>query len=570
MFKLIKYLKGYWAASISAPLFKFVEALFELIIPLVVANIVDVGVANGDGNHVVRMGLVMFGLGAAGFGFSALCQYLAARSSLGYGTNLRTALYDHINRFSFAELDRFGTSTLVTRITADVNQTQQAVAMFIRLVMRAPFILIGSIVMAMLINVKLSLIFIGAAIVVSTILFIIMRRSVPYYRDLQKGLDRVSLLTQENLSGARVVRAFSKEEEEKADFGEATAALQKTSVRVGRISALLNPLTYVAINAAIILLLWLGGKSVNVGNLTQGEVIALVNYLNQILLVLVVLANLIVTFTKASASAARINEIFAVTPSMEEGVGAEPDEGAPAVQFDDVSFSYGNDVENSLENISFTLGRGQSLGIIGGTGSGKTTLVNLIPRFYDAKGGVRVFGRDVKEYTYAQLRTRVAIVQQGSALFSGSLRDNLRMGNQAATDEEIWAALRTAQAAEFVEKYDEGLDYAVLAKGRNFSGGQKQRLSIARALVANPEILILDDASSALDYATDAALRRALGLRRDLTVICVSQRTNSVMHCDRIMVLEDGRMTALGDHETLLETCPAYAELYRLQNEEAA
>ncbi len=570
MLKLIRYLKGYWAASISAPLFKFMEALFELIIPLVVANIIDVGVANGDTAHIVRMGLLMFGLGAAGFGFSALCQYLAARSSLGYGTNLRRALYDHVNRFSFAELDRFGSPTLVTRITADVNQTQQAVAMFIRLVMRAPFILIGSIVMALLINVKLSLIFIGAAVVVSIILFIVIRLSVPYYHRLQKGLDRVSLLTQENLSGARVVRAFSKEEEEKEDFAAATDALQKTSERVGRISALLNPLTYIAINAAIILLLWLGGKTVYYGDLTQGEIIALVNYLLQIQLVLVVIANLIVTFTKASASAARINEVFDVETSMTEGAGATPDESAPAVRFDDVSFAYGSDVENSLENISFTLGRGQSLGIIGGTGSGKTTLVSLIPRFYDAKGVVEVFGNDVKAYTFRELRGRVAVVQQGSALFSGTLRDNMRMGNEEATDEEIWAALETAQAAEFVRKYPEGLDKVVLAKGRNFSGGQKQRLSIARALVAKPQILILDDASSALDYATDAALRRALKAMDGLTVVSVSQRTNSVMHMDRIIVLEDGRMTACDTHENLLENCPAYAELYRLQNEEAA
>lgn len=567
MFKLIRFLKGHLAAAISAPLFKFMEALFELIIPLVVANIIDVGVANGDGSHILKMGAVMFALGAAGFGFSTLCQYLAARASLGFGTNLRSALYKHINRFSFAELDRFGSPTLVTRITADINQTQQGVAMFIRLVMRAPFILIGSIVMALIINVKLSLIFIAAAVAVSVILFVIMRLSVPYYKKLQKGLDKISLLTQENLSGARVVRAFSKEEEEKTDFKAAADSLKKTSERVGRISALLNPLTYAVINMGIALIIWFGGKTVYYGGLTQGEIIALVNYLNQILLALVVLANLIVTFTKASASASRINEVFALEPSMTEGAGAEGKADAPAVEFDGVEFSYGNDVGNSLEDISFAVAKGESLGIIGGTGSGKTTLVSLIPRFYDCRGTVRVDGVDVRQYTYKQLRSKVAIVQQHTAMIAGTLRDNMRLGRETATDEEIWDALETAQAADFVRKYPEGLDKRVQAKGRNFSGGQKQRLSIARALVVQPEILILDDSSSALDYATDANLRRALKSRKDLTVVTVSQRTNSVMHMDKIIVLEDGRMSAYGTHAELMRDCPAYGELYRLQNE---
>lgn len=563
MFKLIRFLKGYYVSSAIAPLFKLMEALFELIIPLVVARIIDVGVAHGDAGYVIRMGILMIGLGIVGFLCSMVCQYQAARSSLGYGTNLRRALYGHINAFSFAELDRFGPASLVTRLTADVNQTQTAVAMFIRLVMRAPFITVGSIVMALLIDVKLSLIFLGGGVVIAVILFLIMRRSVPYYIAAQKGLDNITRLTQENLSGARVVKAFSKEKEEEADFSAAADALAKTNVRVGRIAGLLNPLTYAVINLSVALILWFGGKAVSYGNLMQGEIIALVNYLNQILLALVVIANLVVIFTKASASAARINEVFDVTPSMTEGAGAEPVPGAPKLSFDNVSFKYGTDVGYSLENISFALQAGQTLGIIGGTGSGKSTLVNLIPRYYDCEGTVAIDGAPVREYTAAQLRDKVAVVAQAAHLFSGTIRDNLRFAAPDADDGEMRQALTVAQA-DFVFESPEGLDRMVQAKGRNLSGGQKQRLSIARAVVKNPEILILDDSASALDFATEAKLRRAIAAL-PATKVIISQRIGSIKNADLILVLDEGKTAGLGTHEQLLAGCPLYAELNALQ-----
>ena len=563
MFQLIKYLKGYYVSSVVAPLFKFMEALFELIIPLVVARIIDVGITGGDSAYVYKMGALMIGLGLTGFLCSTVCQYLAARASLGYGTNLRRALYRHINTFSFAELDKFGPASLVTRLSADINQTQLAVAMFIRLVMRAPFITIGSVVMAMTIDLKLSLIFLGGGAVIVAVLAVIMRLSVPYYIRAQKGLDKITNLTQENLAGARVVKAFSREKEEKADFYEAADSLAKTNVRVGRIAGLLNPLTYAVINLSVVLIIWFGGKSVYYGNLSQGQIIALVNYLNQILLALVVIANLIVTFTKASASAARINEVFAVTPSMQEGQGVKPVAGAPKLAFEHVSFKYGTDVGYSLEDISFTLKAGQTLGIIGGTGSGKSTLVNLIPRYYDCEGAVRLDGQPVSAYTAAQLRDKVAVVAQAAHLFSGTIADNLRVGKPDATDEELENALRIAQA-DFVFDHPEGLGRVVQAKGRNLSGGQKQRLSIARAVVKNPEILILDDSASALDFATEAKLRAEIG-KLPCAKVIVSQRIGSIRAADTILVLDDGKAVGVGTHDELLAGCPLYAELYALQ-----
>ncbi len=563
MFKLIRFLKGYYLPSAVAPVFKFMEALFELIIPIVVARIIDVGIAGEDTGYIYRMGALMIGLGITGFLCSTVCQYLAARSSLGYGTNLRRALYAHINTFSYAELDRFGPASLVTRLSNDINQTQMAVAMFIRLVMRAPFITIGSIVMAMMIDLRLSLVFLGGGVVIAVILFAVMRSSVPYYIKAQKGLDKITRLTQENLSGARVVKAFAKEKEEENDFNEAADDLARINIRVGRIAGLLNPLTYAVVNLSVALIIWLGGKRVYYGGLTQGEIIALVNYLNQILLALVVIANLIVIFTKASASAARINEIFDVTSSMKEGEGAQPVEGAPALEFRNVSFKYGTDVGYSLENISFTLEAGQTLGIIGGTGSGKSTLVNLIPRYYDAEGDILIDGAPVAEYTFAQLMDKIALVAQTAHLFSGTIRDNLRFGKPDADEEEMRAALRVAQA-DFVFASDEGLDRVVQAKGRNLSGGQKQRLSIARAVIKNPEILILDDSASALDFATEARLRAAVS-KLSAAKVVVSQRIGTIRSADRILVLDEGRAVGYGTHDELLRDCPLYAELNALQ-----
>ena len=563
MLKLIRFLKGYYLPSAVAPVFKFMEALFELIIPIVVARIIDVGIAGEDTGYIYRMGALMIGLGITGFLCSTVCQYLAARSSLGYGTNLRRALYAHINTFSYAELDRFGPASLVTRLSNDINQTQMAVAMFIRLVMRAPFITIGSIVMAMMIDLRLSLVFLGGGVVIAVILFAVMRSSVPYYIKAQKGLDKITRLTQENLSGARVVKAFAKEKEEENDFNEAADDLARINIRVGRIAGLLNPLTYAVVNLSVALIIWLGGKRVYYGGLTQGEIIALVNYLNQILLALVVIANLIVIFTKASASAARINEIFDVTSSMKEGEGAQPVEGAPALEFRNVSFKYGTDVGYSLENISFTLEAGQTLGIIGGTGSGKSTLVNLIPRYYDAEGDILIDGAPVAEYTFAQLMDKIALVAQTAHLFSGTIRDNLRFGKPDADEEEMRAALRVAQA-DFVFASDEGLDRVVQAKGRNLSGGQKQRLSIARAVIKNPEILILDDSASALDFATEARLRAAVS-KLSAAKVVVSQRIGTIRSADRILVLDEGRAVGYGTHDELLRDCPLYAELNALQ-----
>ena len=563
MFKLIRFLKGYRPQAIIAPLFKFTEAAFELIIPLIVADIIDVGIGGGDTSYVIKYGLIMVALGALGLGFSLSCQYLAAVSSTGYGTNLRKAMFSHINTLSFAELDRIGASSMLTRITADVNQTQTAVAMFIRLITRVPFIVIGSAVMAFTINARLALIFVAGAIVISVILFFIMRATVPSYKKVQKRLDDVNELTEENLSGARVVRAFSKQDEEKRDFDEATDGLTRVSEAVGKLSALLNPLTYVVINACIIAVIALGGYKVFDGAITQGQLIALVNYLSQILLALIVFANLIVTFTKASASALRINEVFALSPSVTDGSASDIAlyENAPEVEFEHVDFSYNAD-RLSLKDISFKLERGKSLGIIGATGSGKSTLVGLIPRFYDAVGGtVKVCGVDVKEFPLKQLRSRIGIVAQKTGLFSGSVRENMQMGDKTIDDERIIAALKAAQAYDFISAKPEFLDANVAAGGKNFSGGQRQRLTIARALAKNPKLLILDDSSSALDTLTDRNLRAALKEIDGLTSIIVSQRCGSIRHAEEILVLEDGEIVGRGTHKELYESCEVYREI---------
>ena len=575
MLKLIRFLKGYWFKTGSGPFFKLIEAVFELITPLVVAWVIDTAIPEGqqgDYTALITGGAIIVALGVFGLAFSLTAQFFASRASLGFGTNLRRELYAHVNTFSYRELDLFSTPSLITRLTADINQTQQAVAMFIRLVTRAPFIIVGSIVMAMIIDLKLSLIFLAVAVVVGGILFIILTTTMPKYKEVQSKLDTVTLYTRENLSGARVVRAFGAEEREKRTFNAAADSLSRASIRVGALSALLNPLTYAVLNVAIIALLFFGGKQVYYGNLTQGEVIALVNYMMQILNALVVFANLLVIFTKASASAARINEVFDVKSSMTEGKGAVPRENEPAIEFKDVTFYYANSPSPSLSNINLTVKKGASIGVLGGTGSGKSTLVSLIPRLYDVtEGEVRVFGVNVKEYSGAQIGSIISMAPQKAVLFSGTVRDNMLWGKADATDEEIQNALTVSQSAEFVNAFPEKLDKQILQGGKNLSGGQRQRLTVARALVSNPEILILDDSSSALDFATDAKLRKALSSMREktgLTTVTVSQRATTVRHCDLIVVMDEGRIAGVGTHEQLFETCEVYREICSSQNKE--
>ena len=575
MTKLLKYLKGYWSKTIIGPFFKLVEAVFELIVPVIVAWIIDTAIPrgqNGDYSGLIYGGLIILALGVFGLGFSLTAQFFASRASMGFGTNLRRDLYAHINTFTYAELDKFSTTSLITRMTSDVNQTQQAVLMFIRLVLRAPFIAVGAIVMAMIIDVKLSLIFIAAALVIAGLLALILALTMPKYKSVQAKLDDVTRLTKENLSGARVIRAFDAEEREKAGFDKASEKLSSASIKVGALSALLNPLTYAVLNIAIIAILYFGGKTVYYGNLSQGEIIALVNYMTQILNALIVFANLLVTFTKASASAARINEVFAVTSSMQEGEGATPDMNAPAIELTDVSFTYASSPSPSLENVNLTVQRGQSVGILGGTGSGKTTLVSLMTRLYDAtQGKVKVFGEDVKNYTNAQLYSLFGVAPQKAVLFEGTVRENMQWGKADATDEEIDEALQISQSAEFVYAKKDGLDEYIAQGGKNLSGGQRQRLTIARALVSSPAILVLDDSSSALDFATDARLRKALGKLREekgLTTVTVSQRATSLKYCDVIIVLDDGKVVGLGTHDELIDSCPVYREICLSQNKE--
>ena len=575
MLKFARFLKQFKKEVLIGPVFKLTEAVFELIVPLVMAQIIDVGIANGDRGYVLRMGGVMVLLGLVGLGCALICQYCAARASQGFGTVLRSEMFRHINTLSHGEIDQIGTPSLITRITNDVNQLQLAVAMLIRLVVRAPFLVIGATVMALLLDWKLACIFFVAAPLMALVLYLVMSRSIPFYRIIQKKLDRISLITRENLSGVRVIRAFSRQEKEKERFAQASEDQMSTSIAVGRISALLNPLTSAIINLAIAAVIWFGGFRVDAGGMTQGEVIAFVNYLNQILLAMIVVANLVVIFTKAAASATRVDEVLELHPSIVNRVSrpAQEVEGSPEIAFDAVSFAYPDAGAYSLSDISFTVARGQTLGIIGGTGCGKSTLVNLIPRFYEvSQGSLKVDGVDVRDYPMEQLRGKVGIVPQKAVLFSGTLRQNMQWRKQDATDEEIWQALETAQAASFVRKMPDGLDSVILQGGKNLSGGQKQRLTIARALVGEPEILILDDSASALDFATDAALRRAIakfsaGRGNRMTTIIVSQRANTVRYADQIVVLDDGKAAGIGTHEQLLESCQTYREIYWSQNE---
>ncbi|WP_394916370.1 ABC transporter ATP-binding protein [uncultured Robinsoniella sp.] len=563
MRKLIKYLKGYEKESIIGPLFKLLEACFELLVPLVMARIIDIGIKNADLPYILKMGAVLIGFGVLGLTCSLTAQYFAAKAATGFGTELRKDLFSHINGLSYTELDTIGTSTLVTRITSDINQAQAGVNLVLRLFLRSPFIVLGAVIMAFTINVKLAWIFVVLVPILSIVIYGIMMISIPIYKKVQNKLDKVLLITRENLTGARVIRAFSRQKEEIGDFDRESSQLMGIQLLVGRISALLNPITYVVVNTAIIIVLWFGGKTVYSGIITQGELIALINYMSQILLALVALASLIISFTKASASAIRINDVFEQKSDMKEGdTPVLQEKGAPKVVFDNVCFAYkGN--KDSLTNLSFAAKAGQTIGIIGGTGSGKSTLVNLIPRFYDVReGAVKMDGVNVKDYPFGQLRRKVGVVPQNAVLFSGTIRDNMKWGKKDASDEEIYRALEIAQAKEFVDNKPEGLDTKILQGGKNLSGGQRQRLTIARALVGQPEVLILDDSASALDFATDSKLRRAITEKtKGMTVFIVSQRATTIRGANQIIVLDDGAVAGIGTHLELFETCEVYKEI---------
>lgn len=575
MFKLAKrYLGSVKQYIIIGQTSKLIEAIFEVIVPLIMAAIVDNGIKGNMGKgYVYKMGGVLILLGVLGLCFALICQYLASKASQSVGTVMRNDMFRHINSLSHAELDRLGTPSLITRLTNDINQVQQAVAMFIRLVVRAPFIVIGSAIMAMSIDLKLSVIFVIIIPLVVLVLYLIMSRSIKYYKVIQKKLDRISLVTREGLSGVRVIRAFSRQDTEQKRFDEANDDYLDISLRVGRLSALLNPLTYVILNLAIAAIVWYGGVGVDTGRLTQGEVIAFVNYMTQISLALVVVANLVVLFTKAAASSARINEVLDIEPSIKNGTEKDGAGSENAVEFSHVYFSYNNSGEYALEDIDLTAKKGETIGVIGGTGSGKSTLASLIPRFYDiSKGELKINGTNAADYDTTALRQKVGVVPQKAVLFSGTIAENMRWGKRDATDEEIWKALEIAQAKEFVEKMPDGLDTHIAQGGKNLSGGQKQRLTIARALVSQPDILILDDSASALDFATDAALRKAIAQNTTgMTTFIISQRANSIMQADKIIVLDDGRQAGLGTHRELLESCGVYREICysQLSKEEA-
>lgn len=572
------YMKNYKKETVLAPLFKMLEACFELCVPLVIASLTDVGIRNGDKGYIVKMGLVLFVLAAIGFGCSVVAQFFSARAAVGVATKLRHNLFKHIESFSFTEIDKVGTSTLITRMTSDVNQVQSGVNMLLRLFLRSPFIVFGAMVMAFTIDVKSALIFVVTIIVLLIVVFAIILYTIPMYKRVQSALDRVLGITRENLTGARVIRAFGMEDEEIEEYDNRTSLLFKLQVAVGRISALMNPVTLFIINIATIILIWTGGIQVNDGRLSQGEVIALVNYMSQILVELVKLANLIVTLTKAVACGNRIEGIFDIQSTLElkdiieneTKVNKDTSSSEYAIEYDNVSIKYSGSQEEAMKDVSFKIKKGETVGVIGGTGSGKTTLIQAIPRFYDvSEGCIKVNGKDVKDYSLEDLRNRIAVVLQKAVLFKGTIRENLLWGKKDATEEEIYEALDNAQAREFVDKKENGIEEMVEQGGRNLSGGQRQRLTIARALIRKPEILILDDSSSALDYATDSKLRGAIkemSDKYDTTVIIVSQRATSIMHADKIIVLDDGEVAGMGTHEELLENNQVYKEIYMSQN----
>ena len=565
MKRLLKYLKGYEKETILAPLFKMLEATFELIVPLVVAGIVDVGIPNRDTAYIWRMCAVMVALGLIGLVCSLTAQFFSAKAAMGFSTALRKDMFSHINRLSYRELDQLGTPTLVTRITSDINQAQTGVNLVLRLFLRSPFIVLGAVVMAFTISVKVAVIFVIAVPLISIVIYLIMKWTVPIYKKVQVSLDHISLMTRENHVGVRVVRAFGRQKEELQEFEETNDEYTRIQIAAGKISALLNPATCVIMNFAIVAILWFGGKEVDCGAITQGEVVALVNYMSQILIALLALANLIVAVTKAVASAARLNEVFDTAPSLtdEGSLPQQEKKEQPRVEFRDVTFTYAGTQEPALSNISFQAMPGETVGIIGGTGCGKSTLVNLIPRFYDVtKGTVLIDGNPAEAYPFAQLRKKVGMVPQHAVLFKGTIRDNMKWGNAQASDEEIDEALSIAQAKDFVESKPEKLNTMVSQGGANLSGGQKQRLTIARALVGKPEILIMDDSASALDFATDAALRHAIRTQTEgMTVFIVSQRAASIKQADKILVLDDGELVGVGTHQELMESCEVYREI---------
>lgn len=567
MFQLLPYLKNYKKESVIGPLFKLLEVCFELIVPLITANIIDVGIRNHDLTYILARGGILVFMGILGLTCSLTAQYFAAKASVGFGTELRHDLFAHIQRLSYAEVDRIGSSTLVTRMTSDINQAQSGVNLVLRLFLRSPFVVIGAVLMSFTISVRLSVIFLIAVPVLALIIYGIMMITIPLYRKVQKWVDQVLLSTRENLAGIRVVRAFCTQKREQEEFEEKCTGLFQEQIHVGKISACMNPMTYVVVNAATIAIVWYGGFQVDTGAVTQGEVIALVNYMSQILLALVALANLIVSFTKAMASGDRIMEVFDLEPGILSGEGKKGEDRSYALEMENVEFSYSQDAAPALSGINLKVRAGETVGIIGGTGSGKSTLVQLIGRFYDVtKGRIKVFGTDVKAYDLQTLREQIGMVPQRAVLFRGTIRENLKVGKEDATDAEMQEALKTAQALEVVEGRKEGLDAMVSEGGKNLSGGQRQRLTIARALVRKPRILILDDSASALDFATDARLRKALQENtEDITVFLVSQRVSSLMHADRILVLEDGEPAGMGTHEELLKSCQVYREICRSQ-----
>lgn len=570
MKKLLVYLKNYKKECVLAPLFKLLEASFELIVPLVMAAIIDRGIAAADRPYVFKMGGVLVLLALIGLTCSITAQYFAAKAAVGFATKLRYSLFSHIETLSFSEMDTVGSSTLITRITSDINQVQSGVNMVLRLFLRSPFIVFGAMIMAFTVNVKAAFVFVVTIPLLSVVVFSVMLASIPLFKKVQQGLDQVLGHTRENLEGARVIRAFNKEKDEAEAFYASNHFLTNMQLVVGRISTLMNPLTYIIINCATIAVIWVGGKQVYGGIITQGEVVALVNYMSQILVELVKLANLIILINKAIACGNRIEEIFETKSSVVNSAEKQEDQpytGEDAVVFSHVSMSYASTSEEALTDIDFVAKKGETIGIIGGTGSGKSSVVNLIPRFYDvSKGSVSVDGRDVRDYDLTELRDKIGVVMQKSVLFQGTIAENLRWGKPDATDDELWHAIEVAQATDVVDGKEGRLDYRIEQDGRNLSGGQKQRLTIARAVVKNPDILILDDSASALDFATDARLRAALRkMQGNKTIFLVSQRTSSIQFADKILCLDDGQVAGIGTHDELLRNCEIYREIYESQ-----
>jgi len=573
MLKIARFLKNYKKQVILGPIFKLIEAIFELIVPMIMAKIIDYGVHNKDISYVLKMGSMLIVIGIISFSSAVVCQKYASVASQGFGTTVRNELFTHINTFSYKEIDKFGTSSLITRLTNDVNQLQLAVAMLIRLVIRAPFLAIGAIIMAMILDLKLSIVFLISTPLITLILYVIIRSSIPYFQAIQKKLDAISLATRENLDGVRVIRAFSNQKHELNKFNIFSEDLSTTAIRVGKLSSLLNPLTYIILNLSIIAIIWFGGIRVNSGNLSQGQIIAFVNYITQILLALIVVSNLVVIFTKASASATRVNELFDTSSSVKnkenQAILELTDNSLPRIELKNVSFSYDGSKNYSLANISVPIYPNEVVGIIGGTGSGKSTLINLICRFYDVSmGNIFINGLDIKNYPLSQIRNKIKIVPQHSVLFTGTIEDNIKFGNTEATSADLEKFLNIAQASEFVAKLSDGYQTKLNQGGKNLSGGQKQRLAIARAIICTPEILILDDSFSALDFSTDAKLRSALKreLKNNTTVIIASQRVSTIKNADKILVLDNGFLVDVGTHKDLYNRCEIYKEIALSQN----